>query len=318
MIVVTGGAGFIGSNLVKALNQQGREDIIVVDNLTNGEKFRNIADAVIYDYLDKNEFLKKVESGAGIKGITRIFHQGACSDTTEQDGRYMMENNYSYSKSLLHYSLDNKLPFIYASSAAVYGGADSFSEEVDCERPINVYAYSKLLFDNYVRQLAGTATTQIVGLRYFNVYGPNEAHKRHMASVAFHVYQQLCQGNKAKLFEGSAGFGDGEQERDFVYVDDVVAVNLWFMENSNCSGIFNTGTGRSRSFNDVANSVISAFGSGEIEYIKFPDKLLGKYQSYTEADLQKLKDIGCLLDYQSLEAGTEMYTNWLKKVQPIA
>ena len=313
MIIVTGGAGFIGSNIVQALNARGRTDILVVDDLTDGTKFANIADAQLADYLDKGEFLTRLEAGDDFGGaIEAVLHQGACSTTTEWDGRYMMENNFRYSKVLLHWCLDRRIPFIYASSAATYGGGTVFNEDPQFERPLNVYGYSKVLFDQYVRRILPTAESQIAGFRYFNVYGPREQHKGSMASVAFHLNNQLLAEGKVKLFQGCDGYGDGEQRRDFVYVGDVVDVNLWFLDHSEVSGIFNVGTGRSQSFNEVANGVLKAHGCGELIYVPFPDKLKGRYQSFTEADLSRLRDAGYDGEFLTVEQGVECYMEWLK------
>ncbi|OEU48475.1 MAG: ADP-glyceromanno-heptose 6-epimerase [Desulfuromonadales bacterium C00003096] len=313
MIIVTGGAGFIGSNIVQALNARGRTDILVVDDLTDGTKFANIADAQLADYMDKTEFLQKLEAGDDFGGaIEAVLHQGACSTTTEWDGRYMMENNYRYSKVLLHWCLERSIPFIYASSAATYGGGTVFNEDPQYERPLNVYGYSKVLFDQYVRRIMPTAKSQIAGFRYFNVYGPREQHKGSMASVAFHLNNQLLAEGKVKLFAGCDGYGDGEQRRDFVYVGDVVDVNLWFLDNSKVSGIFNVGTGRSQSFNDVAKGVLKAHDRGELIYVPFPDKLKGRYQSFTEADLSRLRAAGYEGAFLTVEQGVERYMERLK------
>lgn len=312
MIIVTGGAGFIGSNIVKALNDRGQTDIVVVDDLTDGTKFLNLRDCSIQDYIDKDDFLQKVVSGKSVgKSVKAIMHQGACSTTTEWDGRYMMRNNYEYSKELLHYCQGKKIPFIYASSASVYGAGPVFKEDRRFEAPLNVYGYSKYLFDEYVRRLLPKAKAQIVGLRYFNVYGPREQHKASMASVAFHLNNQLMAGGRLKLFEGCDGFGDGEQRRDFVYVGDCVEVNLWFLDHADKSGIFNLGTGRSQTFNDVANAVIEWHGEGEIEYIPFPDHLRGRYQSFTEADMKALREAGYTRPFRSVREGVLAYMDWL-------
>jgi ADP-L-glycero-D-manno-heptose 6-epimerase len=313
MNIVTGGAGFIGSNIVQALNARGRTDILVVDDLTDGTKFANIADAQLADYMDKAEFLQKLEAGDDFGGsIEAVLHQGACSTTTEWDGRYMMENNFRYSKVLLHWCLERSIPFIYASSAATYGGGTVFNEDPQYERPLNVYGYSKVLFDQYVRQILPTAKSQIAGFRYFNVYGPREQHKGSMASVAFHLNNQLRAEGKVKLFAGCDGYGDGEQRRDFVYVGDVVDVNLWFLDHSKVSGIYNVGTGRSQSFNDVAKGVLKAHDKGELIYVPFPDKLKGRYQSFTEADLSRLREAGYEGEFHTVEQGVERYMEWLK------
>jgi ADP-L-glycero-D-manno-heptose 6-epimerase len=299
--------------IVQALNARGRTDILVVDDLTDGTKFANIADAQLADYMDKAEFLQRIEAGDDFGGaIEAVLHQGACSTTTEWDGRYMMENNYRYSKVLLHWCLERSIPFIYASSAATYGGGTVFNEDPQYERPLNVYGYSKVLFDQYVRQILPTAQSQIAGFRYFNVYGPREQHKGSMASVAFHLNNQLLAEGKVKLFEGCDGYGDGEQRRDFVYVGDVVDVNLWFLDNSKVSGIYNVGTGRSQSFNDVAKGVLKAHDSGELCYVPFPDKLKGRYQSFTEADLSRLRVAGYDGEFLTVEQGVERYMEWLK------
>ena len=307
MHIVTGGAGFIGSNLVRDLIQRGHDDVVVVDELSDGHKFVNIADLAIADYIDKDDFLLRLQEPGFGSGIKAIFHQGACSETTEWDGHYMMQNNYSYSQVLLHHCLENSVPFIYASSAAVYGDSTAFAEHVDHEKPLNVYGYSKLQFDRYVRRVAASPASQVVGLRYFNVYGPREQHKGSMASVAFHFNNQVREHGEARLFEGSGGYDDGEQLRDFVYVDDVCAVNLWFLDNPQSSGVFNTGSGRAQSFNDVANAVIKWHGGGKIKYIEFPEHLKGAYQSYTQADLEQLRASGCDVDFRGVEDGVKGY-----------
>lgn len=308
MIIVTGGAGFIGSNIVKGLNQRGIKDIIVVDELTDGTKFAHLTDVEIADYLDKDAFLRLIEKRDSFnQDIEVIFHEGACSTTTEWNGRFMMENNYEYSKSLLHYCLERGVNLLYASSAATYGDGLIFKEERKYEKPLNVYGYSKFLFDQYVRRVLPEAKSQIAGFRYFNVYGPHEDHKGSMASVAYHLNQQLPKNGMVKLFEGCDGYGNGEQRRDFVYVGDVVDVNLWFMDNPQCKGIFNVGTGKSQSFNDVANAVISWHGKGHIEYIPFPEHLKGRYQSFTEADITLLRQAGYTKPFKSVEEGVKAY-----------
>ncbi len=314
MIVVTGGAGFIGSNIVKGLNERGRRDILVVDDLTDGTKFKNIADCDIADYIDKDDFLAKIKAGESFaEPIEVIFHEGACSATTEWDGRYMMNINYDYSKTLLHYCLENGVQYLYASSASVYGDGPVFKESQEHEEPLNVYGYSKFQFDQYVRRILPEAKSQIVGFRYFNVYGPREQHKGSMASVAFHLNNQLLETGKVKLFEGCDGYGNGEQRRDFIYVGDVVAMNLWFWENKNKSGIFNLGTGRSQSFNDVANAVLKYHDKGTLEYIPFPDHLKGRYQSFTEADMSAARAAGYDGAFKTVEEGTIEYMKWLNE-----
>jgi ADP-L-glycero-D-manno-heptose 6-epimerase len=313
VIIVTGGAGFIGSNIIKALNERGRSDILVVDNLENGVKFRNLVDCEIQDYVDKEDFLGRVSCDEDLKhSVQAVFHEGACSTTTEWNGRYMMRNNFDYSKKLLHYCLERYVPFLYASSAAVYGsGANGFREDPVCEAPLNVYGYSKCLFDQYVRRVLPNARSQVVGFRYFNVYGPREAHKGTMASVAFHFDGQLKESGRVKLFEGSDGYAHGEQRRDFIHVDDAVAVNLWFLDHPHRSGIFNVGTGRAQSFNDVARAVIAYHGRGAIEYVPFPDHLRGRYQSFTEADIAGLRAAGYDRPFETVEEGVGAYLGWL-------
>ena len=307
MIVVTGGAGFIGSNIVKGLNEQGHKNILVVDDLTDGTKFSNLVDLDIADYIDKDEFISLIIAGEDMD-IDVIFHQGACSSTTEWDGKFMMENNYQYSKDLLDYCLDLDIPFLYASSAATYGGrSDNFIEDRAYEKPLNVYGYSKFLFDQYVRQVLPKAKSQVCGFRYFNVYGPRESHKGSMASVAFHLNEQITKGEKPKLFAGSDNF-----KRDFIYVSDVVDVNLWFWENK-VSGIFNCGTGRAESFQTVADAVVNYHRKGEIDYIPFPDNLKGRYQSFTQADLTKFRETGCPIEFKTVTEGTTEYMKWLNE-----
>lgn len=309
MIVVTGAAGFIGSNLILGLNARGRSDIIAVDELTDGTKFRNLADAEIADYLDKDEFLGRVERGE-LPRIHAVFHQGACSATTEWNGKFVMDVNYRYSKVLLHYCQQHDIPFFYASSASVYGmGSQGFREERGCEKPLNMYAYSKFLFDQYVRRVK--PRNQVVGLRYFNVYGPREQHKGGMASTAFHFNNQIAKDGACRLFAGSDGYPDGGQRRDFIHVDDVVAMNLWFWDHPQKSGIYNCGTGRAQPFNDIANAVIAWHGRGRIDYVPFPDNLVGRYQSFTEASHEQLRAIGYDRPFLTVEEGVKRYLDWL-------
>ena len=305
MIIVTGAAGFIGSNLVRGLNAAGRADIIAVDDLSDGARFRNLVDYDFLDYLDKDEFISSVHGR--LDGVELVFHQGACSDTLERDGKFMLENNYAWSRNLLDACIRNNVAFIYASSAAVYGGSRSFIEKPHCEKPVNVYGFSKLLFDRYARRMAQNSASQVAGLRYFNVYGPGEQHKGAMASVVFQLNKQLLETGAVNLFRGSGGYADGEQRRDFIYIDDVVDVNLWFMNNSGNSGIFNVGTGRSRSFNDIARLVIGWHGKGSIRYVDFPEGLLSAYQSFTQADVSALREAGYRNQFTGLEQGIKKY-----------
>lgn len=312
MIIVTGGAGFIGSNLVKGLNTLGRNNILVVDNLKNGHKFRNLVGCDYMDYMDKSEFLDHIINQTfPYKDVEIVFHQGACSSTTEWDGRYMMENNFNYSKKVLGFCETHYSPMIYASSASVYGTGREFDEDGQHEQPLNMYAYSKYLFDSYVRKTWQERDIKVIGLRYFNVYGPHESHKGAMASIALHLHEQMLDSGVLNLFRGSDNYGDGEQSRDFIHVDDVVAVNLWCMEEATESGIYNVGTGESRSFNDVARAVLTFHGKGKLKYIDFPDALKGSYQSYTRADIAALRAAGYIGKFQSLEQGMQAYLEWL-------
>ncbi|WP_404325622.1 ADP-glyceromanno-heptose 6-epimerase [Cobetia sp. UIB-001] len=318
MIVVTGGAGFIGANIVKALNDRGRTDILVVDDLSDGTKFVNLADLTIADYLDKDDFLIRVQSSlmgeyAELPKIEAIFHEGACSDTTEWDGQFMLENNFEYSKVLLNFCEANQIPLLYASSAATYGDSQVFKETPEFEGPLNVYGYSKLLFDQHVRQRWDSLTTQVVGFRYFNVYGPREQHKGKMASVAYHHHTQVKAGENPKLFGAYDGYDAGMQSRDFVYVGDVVDVNLWFLDHPEASGIFNLGTGRAEPFKAIAETVIEYYEKGEIEYIDFPENLKGRYQSFTRADIGKLRKAGCNVEFKTVAQGTRAYLEWLNR-----
>jgi ADP-L-glycero-D-manno-heptose 6-epimerase len=328
-IVVTGAAGFIGSNLIKGLNARGIDDIIAVDDLTQGDKFKNLADLQIADYVDADDFYDLFAEGA-FGEVEAVFHEGACSDTMEPDGKYMMDNNYTLSCELFHACQDQGTRLLYASSAATYGGSSTFSESPEFEKPLNVYGYSKLLFDQRLRREIGkqfeNAATQVAGFRYFNVYGPREQHKGRMASVAFHQFNQFQADGKVKLFGEYGGYGPGGQMRDFVFIDDVVAVNLWFLDHPEKSGVFNLGTGKAQPFNDVAISVINTLRKGQnqgalsieeaargglIDYIAFPPALVGKYQSYTQADLSTLRAAGCDHAFADVQTGVAAYMAWL-------
>ncbi len=328
-IVVTGAAGFIGSNLIKGLNARGIDDIIAVDEMTQGDKFRNLADLRIADYVDAGVFYGSFAQGK-YGAVEAVFHEGACSDTMEPDGKYMMHNNFSLSCELFQACQAQSARLLYASSAATYGGSDTFREQPEFERPLNVYGYSKLLFDQWVRRSVGpqfaVAGNQVVGFRYFNVYGPREQHKGRMASVAFHQYHQFRQEAKVKLFGDYGGYAPGQQMRDFVFIDDVVAVNLWFFDNPARSGIFNLGTGRAQPFNDVAHTVVNtlrgiegkpqlalaeAASANLIDYVPFPDALRGKYQCYTQADLTALRLAGCDHRFADVATGVAQYVKWL-------
>ncbi len=332
-VVVTGAAGFIGSNIVKGLNARGIDDIVAVDDLTQGDKFRNLADLRISDYVDVDAFYGMLAHGS-FGQIEAVFHQGACSDTMEANGKFMMHNNYTLSCDLFHACQKRGTRLIYASSAATYGGSDTFREEPSFERPLNVYGYSKLLFDQRMRRECGvnfqnslaSRIGQVVGLRYFNVYGPREQHKGRMASVAYHQFNQFAQEGKVKLFGAYGGYAAGAQMRDFVFVDDVVAVNLWFFDHPAISGIFNLGSGRAQPFNDVATAVVNTMrglrgesalsheaiaAAGLIDYVPFPDALRGKYQCYTQADLTALRATGCGHVFADVHSGVSKYVQWL-------
>ena len=330
-VVVTGAAGMIGSNLVHGLNAIGIDNVIGVDDLTDGPKYRNLLGARLSDYFDRTEFYKRFAKGE-FGRIEAVLHQGACSDTMEHNGRFMLDTNYRCSKDLLDACQLRGTRLLYASSAATYGGSASFREEAEFERPLNVYGYSKLLFDDVVRRMLPAANTQVAGFRYFNVYGPREQHKGRMASVAFHHFNQFRDTGKVQLFGAHAGYGAGEQSRDFVFVDDVVAVNLWFLQHPGASGVFNLGTGRAQPFNDVAVATVNAartrrgepqalplaelVGQGLIEYIAFPAALVGKYQSFTQADLTRLRATGCEHRFADVATGIHAYTDWLAQNGP--
>jgi ADP-L-glycero-D-manno-heptose 6-epimerase len=325
MIIVTGAAGFIGSNIVRGLNRRGITNILAVDDLTDGDKFVNLVGANISDYMHKDDFRRRVLEGF-LPGIRAVFHQGACSDTTERDGRFMMDNNYRVTLELFEYCQTHKVPFIYASSAAVYGAGPIYAESLENERPLNVYGYSKFLFDQVVRARFQSLTAQVVGLRYFNVYGPQEQHKGRMASVAFHNMNQFLAEGYVRLFGGWDGYVDGGQMRDFISVHDVVDVNLHFLDHPETSGIFNCGTGRAQPFNDVAAAVVNAMRNiqgktdlpledlvkqGLLRYDSFPDDLKGRYQSYTQADVSALRRAGFTAPMRDVETGVSEYVHQL-------
>ena len=325
MIVVTGAAGFVGSNIVRGLNRRGHTNILAVDDLTDGDKFVNLVSGQIADYMHKDDFRRGVLEGV-LPSVRAVFHQGACSDTTERNGQFMMDNNYRVSLELFEYCQSHKIPFIYASSAAVYGAGPVYVEDLANERPLNVYGYSKFLFDQVVRARMGSLTAQVVGLRYFNVYGPQEQHKGRMASVAFHNMNQFLAEGYVRLFGGWDGYADGGQFRDFISVDDVVDVNLHFLEHSKVSGIFNCGTGRAQPFNDVASAVVNAMRGiqgkpvlsleelvkqGLLRYVEFPEDLKGRYQSYTQADVSALRQAGFTAPMRDVQTGVAQYVQAL-------
>ena len=317
MIIVTGGAGMIGSNIVHSLNKRGIKEIIIVDNLQDGKKVRNISDLDFYDFIDKDDFFEIIKKGGEFKDVTAILHQGACSSTTNWDGKYIMKNNYEYSKILMEWCQIKNAQLIYASSASVYGnGNNGFDCIRDCENPINMYAFSKFQFDQYFRANKKHLNSQVVSLRYFNVYGPREQHKNSMASTIYHFNNQILNNNDCKLFEGTNGYENGAQRRDFVFVDDCVSVNLWFLNNPNVSGIFNVGTGKAETFNKVAENIINWHQTNKnikcgLSYIPFPNELRGSYQNFTQANINSLREAGYDKKFYDLKTGINKYLDYL-------
>jgi len=329
MILVTGGAGFIGSNLVRGLNQRGLDNILVVDDLTEGDKFVNLVDLRIADYMHKDDFRERVRANA-LPRLEAVLHQGACSDTTQRNGQYMLDNNYRVTLELFHFCQEHKTPLLYASSAAVYGAGPTYVEDARFEAPLNVYGYSKFLFDQVLRRHLDHLCAPVVGLRYFNVYGPGEQHKGRMASVACHHFHQFRREGHVRLFAGWDGFDDGAQMRDFVFIDDVVRVNLFFLDHTHVSGIFNCGTGRAQCFNDVAQTVVntlredkgqealaleSLVAGQQLRYIPFPEDLKGRYQSHTQADLTRLREAGYTQEFVDVQTGVSQYVRRLLQTQ---
>ncbi len=313
MIIVTGGAGFIGSNIVKALNDRGKTDILIVDHIGAGLKFKNLLGLKFNDIWTKEQFLDALGGGLS-KKIDGVFHMGACSDTMNYDGDYVLHNNYDYTKAVLKFCRERRVPLIYASSASTYGlGLNGFREAPECEDALNPYAFSKLMFDRYLRQRLDDSSSKVIGLRFFNVYGPQEAHKGKMASVFYHMHNQLRADGRIKLFRGIDGVADGEQRRDFVYINDVVKVCLWFFDNRAESGVYNCGTGQAHTYNEAARAVINAMGFGEIEYIDFPDVLRGKYQNYTQADTTKLLGAGYAGGFTDFDEAIKEYCALLER-----
>jgi ADP-L-glycero-D-manno-heptose 6-epimerase len=317
VIIITGGAGFIGSNLIHQLNRAGERNILLVDNFApapnlSGPKFLNLVGAEFCDYMDKREFRAALKNGEfDTRRISAILHQGACSNTLEDDGRYMMDNNFTYSKELLHFALNRSIPLVYASTAAVYGASTDFTERAANERPLNVYGYSKLVFDNYVRRLMPTLKSTVVGLRYFNVYGPREQHKGRMASVIHHFTRQLKDTGTIRMFEGSGGYADGEQRRDFVFVKDLARINMFFggllpdSPKKPVHAVVNAGTGEARTFKAVAEALMQVHGQGRVEFIPFPGDLKDRYQHYTQADITQLRAAGYKAPFTALEDGVK-------------
>lgn len=309
MIIVTGGAGFIGSCVVRTLNDAGIEDIVIVDNIANTDKWLNIRNKKYIKYVHKSEFLQELTD---YEGVTAIIHMGAQSSTTERDFDYLWRNNFEYTKTLWNYCAEKQIQFIYASSAATYGdGAEGFDDRMDIDRllPLNGYGYSKQVFDQWVKHQATVFPKQYVGLKFFNVYGPNEYFKGSMASMIFHGYKQICETGSVKLFKSChPDYADGGQLRDFVYVKDICSVIAWLLANPQVNGLFNVGTGRAQSFRELAEATFHAMGlEPNIVYIDMPEHLKTKYQYYTKAEMGKLREVGYDRPFMDLEAGARDY-----------
>lgn len=308
-IIVTGGAGFIGSCVVRELNNRGIEDIIIVDNITTTDKWMNMRNKKYIKYVHKSEFLAELPS---YESVTAIVHMGAQSATTERDFDYLWENNFEYTKTLWNYCAEKKIQFIYASSAATYGDGElGFDDKMDIDQllPLNGYGYSKQLFDQWVKHQAKAYPAQYAGLKFFNVYGPNEYFKGSMASMIFHGYKQIMESGKIKLFKScNPDYADGGQLRDFVYVKDVCDVIMWLLDNKHVSGLFNVGTGRAQSFKELAEATFAALGMEPvIEYIDMPEHLRKKYQYYTKAEMDKLRRAGYSREFSDLTSGAKDY-----------
>ncbi len=311
MIIVTGGAGFIGSAIVWALNRRGIDDILVVDELGEDCKWKNLRTLRFADYVDKDDFIELVRAGNLRGDIEAIFHMGACTDTTEMDAGYLLWNNFEYTKELATYAIKKGIRFIYASSAATYGdGSTGFSDDhslLEKLVPINPYAYSKHLFDLWA--LKKGYLDKIVGLKYFNVFGPNEYHKGEMRSMVIKAYEQIKERGYVRLFKSHRpDFKDGEQRRDFIYVKDAVKMTLFFLDNTNVNGIFNIGTGRARTFNDLVKAVFDALGlEPRIEYFDMPENLRNQYQYFTQADMRKFREAGGPVETTPMEEAIREY-----------
>ena len=318
MIIVTGGAGFIGSALVAQLNKQGVTDILIVDRLQSDEKWKNLRKLAYADYIEADDFFNMLTAGDLDLPAEAVLHMGACSDTTERDCTYLVRNNYEYTKVLANWAVEQDTRFIYASSAATYGdgslGFDDNEDDIDKLIPLNMYGYSKQMFDLWARNTG--LLEKDVGLKFFNVFGPNEYHKANMRSFVITAFEQINDAGKVKLFKSDhPDYGHGEQVRDFLYVKDCVDMTLFFLENKQASGIFNLGTGVARTWNDLAKATFAAMGKDEnIEYIDMPEKLKGKYQYFTQADITKLRNAGCKGETTSLEDSIKDYVqNYLQK-----
>jgi len=318
MIIVTGGAGFIGSALIAALNKRQITDILVVDELATDRKWKNLRNLSFTDYVEKDDFLEMVIEDKLDNSVESVFHLGACSDTTETNASYLIKNNYEYSKLLAQWATGADIHFIYASSAATYGdGSNGFSddqEKIENLRPLNMYGYSKHLFDLWARR-AGLLK-KIVGLKYFNVFGPNEYHKADMRSFVIKAFEQINASGKVRLFKSyKPEYADGEQKRDFLYIKDAVDMTLFFYDNPQLSGLFNIGSGKARTWNDLVKAVFTAMGKKpNIEYIEMPDSIRNQYQYFTEADITNLRKAGCDKETTPLEDTIKDYVqNYLQK-----
>ena len=309
MIIVTGGAGFIGSCVVRSLNEAGRSDIVIVDNISETDKWMNMRNKKYIKYVHKSKFLEELPT---YKNVEAIVHMGAQSSTTERDFDYLWENNFEYTKALWNYCAEKHISFIYASSAATYGdGSLGFNDRMDIDQllPLNGYGYSKQLFDQWVKHQAKIFPAQHCGLKFFNVYGPNEYFKGSMASMVFHGFNQIKETGKVKLFKScNPNYADGGQLRDFVYVKDICKVIMWLLVNKRVSGLFNVGTGRAQSFAELAEATFHALElEPNIEYIDMPEKLRGKYQYYTKAEMSRLYDAGYPFEFMDVEKGVRDY-----------
>ncbi|KAJ5154975.1 NAD-dependent epimerase/dehydratase [Penicillium coprophilum] len=314
MIVVTGGAGFVGSNIIKELNNRGVTNIVVVDDMTDGSKFRNLVTCKVADYIDAAAFRESIRTKTFHHRPRVIFHYGAISSITETNGKKMLDANFTYSKELFQWCKNQGVRFIYASSAAVYGNKTTFIEGNAQEAPLNVYGYSKLLFDEYVIKNSDARSPQCAGLRLFNVYGPGEQHRDAVPSTVYQFYEKRKSYKAIELFGEYAGVEAGQQKRDFVHVEDVARLNCWFLDHPEVSGIYNVGTGIASSFHDVAMEVAKHFGNpeGYIKFVPFPAELKGRYQSFTCADISKLRRAGSVLRFRSIKEGIKDYMEWLE------
>jgi len=316
MIIVTGGAGFIGSAIIAALNKRGIDNIVVVDELGSDLRWKNLVNLSFADYINKDDFLELVLEDDFHQDIKTVLHLGACSSTTETDATFLMQNNFQYTKLLATWAFEHDIRFIYASSAATYGdGSKGFiddEEKLDELRPLNMYGYSKHLFDLWARRHG--LLKEIAGLKYFNVFGPNEYHKADMRSFVLKAYEQIQADGKVRLFKShNPDYADGQYKRDFLYVKDAVDMTLFFMDNPNVNGIFNIGAGSARTWNDMVTAVFAALDKKpNIEFIEMPENLLKQYQYFTQADMTKLTKAGCDIQLTSLESAvTDYVQNYL-------